>query len=115
MFDPSAAEPRMEVAPVPIRETWEAMEKLHTSGLARHIGVGNFPAALLMDLLAYASVPPAVLQVELHPYLSQEELVRFAHSNGIHVTGFSPLGSSSYRELSMSVAGARSHKSTQHR
>ena len=55
----------------------------------------------LRDLLAGALIPPAVLQVEMHPYLTQERLVRFAAQYDIAVTAFSPLGAGSYVSLGM--------------
>ena len=54
-----------------------------------------------MDLLSYAKIPPAVLQVEVHPYLTQQALLDFCKASNIHVTAFSPLGSGSYIELGM--------------
>ncbi len=90
--DPSAANPRMELEDVPVRDTWEAMEKLQRAGLARNIGVANFNCQGLRDLFSYARVKPSVLQVELHPLLQQKQLVRYAQSLGVHVTAFSPLG-----------------------
>jgi D-xylose reductase len=101
VFEPSAPTPRMEPDPVPIRETWEAMEQLVEGGLVRQIGVSNFGTSLLRDLLSYARIRPAVLQVELHPFLTQEKLVRFCREEGIVVTGFSPLGAPSYFSLKM--------------
>ena len=53
------------------------MEACHNRGLTKHIGVSNYTVALLLDLLAYAEMPPTCLQVELHPYLKQSELVQF--------------------------------------
>lgn len=100
-FDPAAAHPRAELARVPISETWQAMQRLVHDGLVRHIGVSNFNTALLRDLLSYAEIPPAVLQVELHPYLTQEKLLRFCREEQIVVTAFSPLGAPSYVPLEM--------------
>jgi len=100
-FDPNAPQPRMEFARIPLAETWAAMEELVTAGLVRNIGVCNMGTALLRDLLSYAKVRPAVLQIELHPYLAQEKLLRFCGEHGIAVTGFSPLGAPSYVPLGM--------------
>ena len=77
------------------------MENLVNKGLVRNIGVCNFNTAGLRDILSFCTIPPAVLQVELHPYNQQQLLVRFCEEEGIVVTGFSPLGSSSYVELDM--------------
>ena len=79
--------------PVSVRETWEAMEELVAAGLVKAIGVANFTAPMLVDLLSYAKVKPAVNQIELHPYLSQDALVEFCQHENMVVTGYSPLGS----------------------
>jgi len=99
--DPDAPEPKMKPEGVPIAETWGAMEELMAAGLVKRIGVRNFGTSLLRDLLSYASVRPAVLQIELHPFLTQEKLLQFCHEEGIAVTGFSPLGAQSYFSLGM--------------
>jgi D-xylose reductase len=91
----------MEFERVSLAETWAAMEGLVTAGLVRNIGVSNMGTALLRELLSYATVRPAVLQVELHPYLTQNKLLRFCGEHGIAVTGFSPLGAPSYIPLGM--------------
>jgi D-xylose reductase len=100
-YDPESPFPRAEEANVPIRETWRAMEDLVRAGLVRNIGVSNFSAALLRDLLACTEIEPSVLQVELHPYLTQEKLLRFCRERRIAVTAFSPLGAASYVEIGM--------------
>ena len=99
--DPEAASPQVELADVPVSETWGALEKLVDAGLVRNIGVCNFGTSGLRDLMTYARIKPSVLQVELHPYLAQEKLVRFCGEQGIAVTGFSPLGAQSYFSLDM--------------
>jgi len=104
-YDPDAAEPKIEEDPVPMRETWEAMEALVSEGLVKNIGVCNMGTSMLRDILSYAKVKPSVLQVELHPYNSQQRLLRFCQEKGIAVTGFSNLGASSYVEIGMAGAG----------
>ena len=101
LHDPEAEQPQMRQARVPISETWQAMEELVDGGLVKQIGVCNFGVSLLRDLLSYARIAPAMLQVELHPYLTQEKLLRFCAAENIAVTGFSPLGALSYVPLDM--------------
>ncbi|CAI9098265.1 OLC1v1034882C1 [Oldenlandia corymbosa var. corymbosa] len=81
------------LVPVDIPSTWKAMESLYDSGKARAIGVSNFSTKKLGDLLAVARVPPAVNQVECHPLWQQTKLQEFCESKGVHLTGYSPLGS----------------------
>ncbi|MDA8745203.1 aldo/keto reductase [Rubripirellula amarantea] len=100
-FDPDAADPKVESDRVPIIDTWRAMESLVTAGLVKEIGVCNFGVSLLRDLINQAEVRPAMLQVEMHPYLTQQKLLRYCHEEKIGVTAFSPLGAQSYFELNM--------------
>jgi D-xylose reductase len=65
------------------------MEQLVDIGLAKSIGISNFQGSLIIDLLRYARIRPAILQVEIHPYLAQEELVKLAQSENIAVTAYS--------------------------
>jgi D-xylose reductase len=81
------------------------MEDLVRAGLVRNIGVCNFGVSLLRDLLSYAEIAPAALQVEMHPFLAQEKLLRFCVEKGIAVTAFSPLGAASYYSLGMAGEG----------
>jgi D-xylose reductase len=104
IHDPADTQPRMQPARVPLAETWAGMEDLVSAGLVRNIGVCNFGVSLIRDLLNFATIRPTVLQVELHPYLTQEKLLRFCHEAHIGVTGFSPLGASSYVALGMAAA-----------
>ncbi|MEK5059593.1 glyoxal reductase [Paenibacillus sp. FSL H7-0326] len=74
------------------KDTWKALEKLYVDGKVRAIGVCNFHIHHLEDLLADATVVPAVNQVEFHPQLSQEPLRAFCKAQGILFEGWSPLG-----------------------
>lgn len=69
------------------------MEKLVGSGKVRAIGVSNYSLRYLEQLLPQATVIPAVNQIENHPSLPQQEIVDFCNQNGIHITAYSPLGS----------------------
>ena len=104
IYDPAAAEPGMQLDAVPLSETWGAMEQLVEAGIARQIGVCNYSASLLHDLMSYARIKPAMLQIESHPYLTQEAVLRTAQAYNIAVTAFSPLGSLSYVSLDMASA-----------
>ena len=101
LFNPSAEIPSMQLDRVPLSETWAAMEQLIGAKLARQIGICNYSASLLHDLMNYANIKPAMLQIESHPYLTQEALIRTAQSYDIAVTAFSPLGALSYVALDM--------------
>ncbi|MFM9196750.1 MAG: aldo/keto reductase [Planctomycetia bacterium] len=103
-FEPALPQPGMRPARVPLADTWQAMEDLVRAGLVRHVGVCNYGVALVRELLATARIRPAVLQVDLHPYLTQEKLLRFCREEGIGVTAFSPLGAGSYVPLGMATA-----------
>ena len=97
----SGKEGKMRISPVPLSETWYGMEELVEHGLVKNIGICNYSTALLNDLMSYAKIKPAMLQIESHPYLTQENLIRQAKNYNMAVTAFSPLGSLSYVSLNM--------------
>ena len=97
--DPSSPDPKMIPSKIPLSDTWRAMELLKESGLVKHIGVCNYSSGLLHDLMNYCKIKPEVLQIESHPYLTQEKLIKLAQNYDLEVTAFSPLGSISYEEL----------------
>ena len=74
-------------------ESWRVLEQLHAEGLARSIGVSNFLVRHLDELMARASVPPAVNQIELSPFLyrSREDTLHRCAEKGIAVEAYSPL------------------------
>ena len=102
--DPGASPPRMHPIPVPLADTWGAMERLVEAGLVRRVGLSNCPVALIREIAARARIQPAVLQVEMHPFLAQAKLLRFCRESGIAVTAYSPFGAGSYVPLGMATA-----------
>ncbi|KAG2214045.1 hypothetical protein INT46_004960 [Mucor plumbeus] len=86
----------------PIHECWAEMEKLVEAKLTRNIGVANFNCQAILDMLSYAKIKPAVLQIEIHPLLPQERLVKWVQEQGIQVTAYSSFGPTSYVDLSES-------------
>ena len=72
-------------------ETWHAMEELYRAGKARAIGVSNFYPHHLRRLLASSQVVPAVNQVEVHPYLINQEVREFNAEHGIVTEAYSPI------------------------
>jgi 2,5-diketo-D-gluconate reductase A len=71
--------------------TWQVLEEFKADGRARSIGVSNFRIADLERLLAEADVIPAVNQIEINPYFSNDPLRAFGHEHGIVAEAWSPL------------------------
>jgi D-xylose reductase len=94
----SEEKPRFEIVRTPLCSMWRAMEDLLETGKVRHIGVCNVGVSLFRELVYTAKVKPFCLQLELNLFLQQQSLVRFAQEEGIVVTAFSPLGSTSYED-----------------
>ena len=73
-------------------ESWRALIELKKQGKVRSIGVSNFPQAQLREIIADTSVTPAIHQIELHPYFSQEDMRQVHEELGIVTEAWSPLG-----------------------
>ncbi|OMO97672.1 Aldo/keto reductase [Corchorus olitorius] len=73
---------------------WREMEKLVKQNLVRDIGVCNFTLKKLNKLLGFAQIMPSVCQMEMHPGWRNDKMLEACRKNGIHVTAYSPLGSS---------------------
>nr|WP_318241023.1 aldo/keto reductase [Ureibacillus galli] len=73
-------------------DTYRAIERLYEEKLIRVPGVSNHHIHHLEKVFAKANVKPMVNQVELQPYLAQEELRAFCKEHDIAVTAWSPLG-----------------------
>jgi 2,5-diketo-D-gluconate reductase A len=72
-------------------ETWKALEEIYASGRARSIGVSNFQPTHLRRLLQETDVVPAVNQIEVHPYLTQDEVRAVNAEHGIATEAWSPI------------------------
>jgi 2,5-diketo-D-gluconate reductase A len=72
-------------------ETWKAMEKMYEGGRVRAIGVSNFQPHHLRRLNGETSVTPAVNQIEVHPYLANNEVRAFCAEHGIAIEAWSPI------------------------
>ena len=73
--------------------TWRAMEKIYKEKKAKAIGVSNWTIEGLEKLLKYAEVKPHVNQIEIHPFLPNQELVDYCFKHDILPEAYSPLGS----------------------
>ncbi len=73
------------------QEAWRALETLYKEGRVKAIGVSNFQIHHLEDVIKDSEIKPMVNQVELHPYLSQQELLSFCKEQGIQLEAWSPL------------------------
>jgi len=72
-------------------ETWKAMEEIYESGRAKAIGVSNFNPHHLRKLHGETEVIPAVNQIEVHPYLTQDEVRAFNAEHQIATEAWSPI------------------------
>jgi 2,5-diketo-D-gluconate reductase A len=83
--------------PLPKREgsdfvvRWKVLEEFKADGRARSIGVSNFEVPHLQRLAAECDVVPAVNQIEIHPYLLNEEVRAYGESQGIATEAWSPI------------------------
>ena len=93
-------------------ETWRAFIELQQEGLVRSIGVSNFEAEHLERVIAETGVPPAITQVELHPYFQQIGLRREHERLGILTEAWSPLGQGMELEDRVIVEIAQAHGKT---
>jgi diketogulonate reductase-like aldo/keto reductase len=78
--------------PEGVKMMWQAMEKLHSEGRLKAIGVSNFGVGSIDRMKEYAQVwPPMVNQLELHPWLQQREIVSYCQKNDVVVEAYCPL------------------------
>ena len=71
--------------------TWQTLEEFYRDGRARSIGVSNFQPRHLRRLHTECDVPPAINQIEVHPYLTQDEVRGFCAEHQIAIEAWSPI------------------------
>jgi 2,5-diketo-D-gluconate reductase A len=71
--------------------TWRTLEEFYRDGRARSIGVSNFQPHHLRRLHGESEITPAVNQIEIHPYLTQDDVRAFCAEHQIAVEAWSPL------------------------
>jgi 2,5-diketo-D-gluconate reductase B len=76
---------------VPLDQTIAALCKAKREGMTKHIGISNFPTALIDQAVQYSTEQLATNQVELHPYLDQSKVIAACKAKGISVTAYSPI------------------------
>ncbi len=81
----------IETADVSLEAAWANLEAVHERGWTRTLGLCNVSRDQLETVLDSGSVPPALVQVERHPYRPRTELVSYCHDRGIRVIAHSPL------------------------
>ena len=77
---------------VTLKDTWRAMENLTRTGKVKAIGLSDVGLEQLREVTESATIKPAVVQLESHPYLPENEIREFCSSNGIVMLAFAPLG-----------------------
>lgn len=92
-----------------LRRTLDALVNLKERGLARAIGVANFPLPLLKEAVETIGAPLAALQVEYHVTLGQTNLLDFARRHDMALTAYSPLARNRVSEIPAIVEIARKH------
>lgn len=75
-----------------VKDTWQIMEESVKERKVRSIGVSNFNRRHLDELLTYAAICPAVNQIEVHPFMTQEEEIAYNHQLDIQVEAWGPFG-----------------------
>ena len=93
---------------VPLREQIRALNDAKRRGLARHIGVSNFPVRYVEAAVEYSDAPLVTNQVEHHPWLDQSRLFATCLKHGLSVTSYCPLGRAKWLNDPVVAALARS-------
>ncbi|KAI1341903.1 aldehyde reductase 1 [Xylariaceae sp. FL0016] len=91
--------PFLAATPQELQAVWKQMEAIKDSGRAKSIGVSNFLKEHLETILETARIPPAINQIEYHPYLQhctgsqgdEGDLIAYHHAKNIAISAYAPL------------------------
>ncbi len=97
---------------IALAETVEALCAVAERGLTRHIGVANFPVALMNQAIALADRPLVANQCEYHPRLDQSALIAACRASGLAFVSYSPIGSGQLLDAPEIAAIAAAHGKT---
>ena len=92
---PLGDDKRFIECPTDYVDTWKALEKIAKSHRALSIGVSNFNSFQIKRLVEEALILPVTNQIEVNPYLTNEDVIQTCLDYGITVTAYSPLGNPS--------------------
>ncbi|EKF19714.1 aldo/keto reductase [Nitratireductor pacificus] len=97
---------------VPLAGSIAALNRVREAGLTRHIGVSNFPTALLAQALDLSDAPLVANQVEYHPYLDQSRVHRACRAAGMAMVSYCPLarGAGLFEDPAVAEAALRHGK-----
>lgn len=85
-------------SPEEFMDTWRQCESLVQQGKVRYLGMSNMTVPKLEAVLPLCKIPPAALEMELHPSFQQQELYEYALAHRIQPIGYCPMGSPSRPE-----------------
>ena len=87
--------------------TWQTLEEFYREGRARSIGVSNFQPHHIRRLHETTEIPPAVNQIEVHPYLTQDDVREFDAAHQIATEAWSPIAQGRVLDDPVIVTAAR--------
>ncbi|WP_415383321.1 aldo/keto reductase [Halosimplex sp. TS25] len=90
-------------------ETLSAFEQLERDGVIDHVGLSNYSIDLLDEALSVLDETPLALQMEMHPFLHQDEILEYAQEHDIWLIAYSPLARGNVFESDVLQSIAEKH------
>tara|TARA_R110002050_G_scaffold660_4_gene4587 strand:+ start:758 stop:1585 length:828 start_codon:yes stop_codon:yes gene_type:complete len=94
---------------VPLEETIAALNEVRNLGMTKHIGISNFPCALIDKAVSYSNLPLLCNQVEYHPYLSQKAVMDCLKKHDMLLTAYCPLARAEVLKDDTLIAIGKNH------